>query len=104
MSGSFALEHLVHEPSHSVELEGEGPVNVGLIILKVVITDHKVDATGVEECLASVSVSIKVRGGCWSDSRGKGECGVRGVRCMGTWHRVIFGIKEDSFFSFWFII
>ena len=70
VSGPFALEYLIRELSHSVRLEeGEGPVDAGLIICKVVTADRKVDAAGIEECSASVSVSIEVRRECWSDSR-----------------------------------
>ena len=61
VSGSLALEYLVCELSCSVGLEeGEGPVDAGLIICKVVTADRKVDAAGIEECSASALISIKV--------------------------------------------
>ena len=70
VSGLFALENLIHKLSPLVRLDGgEGPVDAGLIICKVVTADRKVDAAGIEECSASVSVSIEVRRECWSDSR-----------------------------------
>ena len=77
-------------------------MNAGLVIRNVVTTDREVDATGIEEHLASVLISIKIRRGCWPDSGGNREHRVRDIWCMGAWHRVIFRVKEYSLF--WFTV
>ena len=60
-SSPFTLEHLVGELSRLVRLEeGESPMDMGLLVWEVVAADCKVDPAGVEECSASVSVSIEV--------------------------------------------
>ena len=65
----LALEDLICEASCSVRLKvGEGTVDAGLIIQELVPTDYKVDVTQVEECSTFLSVSIKIGGGCWSNS------------------------------------
>ena len=65
----LASEDLICKVSHSVRLKvGEGPVDAGLIIQELVPTDYKVDVTQVEECSTFLSVSIKIGGGCWSNS------------------------------------
>ena len=105
VSGPFVSENLIREPIRSVRFEeGNGPVDAGLIICKVVTADRKVDAAGIEECSTSVSVSIEVRRGCWPDLGGNRECRVWDVRCTDARHQVIFGVEEYSLSTFWFTV
>ena len=65
---AFRPEYFVCKVGSSVRFkEGEYPVDLRLVIQKEVSNNREVDATGIEEHMSFLSVTIKVCRHCWLD-------------------------------------